>query len=120
MKALKHLTIAVFFIMFNSCQRVQPEKLIGSWKMKDLVDTTRKNIEDKTTFAKNNLLILELVSNGKTIEKNVANYTLNKNIINIKYGGKKLFSYDIILLNDSEMELRHSVDKKIYRYLRIH
>ncbi|MHC0447472.1 hypothetical protein ACWA1F_18835 [Flavobacterium sp. 3-218] len=88
--------------------------------MKDLVDTTGKNIEDKTTFTKDNLLILELISNEKIIEKNIANYTLEKNIIKIKYGKRNLFNYEILKLNDSEMELLHSTDKKIYRYIRIH
>lgn len=86
--------------------------------MKDLVDTTGKNIEDRTTFTKDNLLIFELLSNGKTIEKEVANYTLKNNVITVIFKNQILYNLKILRLNNSEMELLNSKDKKAYRYIK--
>ncbi|WP_026728109.1 lipocalin family protein [Flavobacterium denitrificans] len=115
---VKYLTIIILLISISSCQEIQTDKLIGSWKMKDLVDTTGKNIEDRTTFTKDNLLIFELLSNGKTIEKEVANYTLKNNVITVIFKNQILYNLKILRLNNSEMELLNSKDKKAYRYIK--
>lgn len=117
MKMVKYLTIIILFISISSCQEIQTEKLIGSWKMEDVVDTTGKNIVDKSTFTKDNLLISEFISNGKTIEKDIFNYSLKNNILTIKF--KEQYSdLKIVKLNDSEMELLNIKENKIIRYVK--
>ncbi|WP_196216464.1 lipocalin family protein [Flavobacterium sp. LC2016-01] len=114
---VKYLTIIILFISISSCQEIQTEKLIGSWKMEDVVDTTGKNIVDKSTFTKDNLLISEFISNGKTIEKDIFNYSLKNNILTIKF--KEQYSdLKIVKLNDSEMELLNIKENKIIRYVK--
>ncbi|WP_338840343.1 lipocalin family protein [Flavobacterium ginsenosidimutans] len=116
MKIVKYLVAIILLISIISCQKIQTEKLIGSWKMKDLVNTTGKNIEDKTTFTKDSLLIFELISNGKTIDKEVANYNLKNNIITVKFKDQNPYAFKILKLNNSEMELLNIKEKRAYRY----
>jgi hypothetical protein len=114
---VKYLTIIILFISISSYQEIQTDKLIGSWKMKDVVDTTGKNIVDKSTFTKDNLLISEFISNGKTIEKDVFNYSLNNNVLTIKFKNQ-YYDLKIVKLNDSEMELFNSKENKVIRYIK--
>ncbi len=116
-KMVKYLTIIILFISISSYQEIQTDKLIGSWKMKDVVDTTGKNIVDKSTFTKDNLLISEFISNGKTIEKDVFNYSLNNNVLTIKFKNQ-YYDLKIVKLNDSEMELFNSKENKVIRYIK--
>lgn len=118
MKVLKYLVALIFFISIISCQEIQTDRLIGSWKMRDLVNTTGKNIEDKTTFTKDSLLIFELISNGKTIDKEVANYSLKNNIITVKFKNQNPYDFKILKLNNSEMELLNIKEKRAYRYVK--
>lgn len=118
MKVVKYLVTAILFISIISCQKIQTDKLIGSWKMKDLVNTTGKNVKDKTTFTKDSLLITELISNGKTIEKEIFNYSLKNNIITIKARDQYSFDFKILKLNNSEMELLNIKENKAFRYIR--
>ncbi|WP_417940110.1 lipocalin family protein [Flavobacterium sp. RS13.1] len=115
MKVVKYLVVIILLISIISCQKIQTEKLIGSWKMKDLVNTTEKNIEDKTTFTKDSSLIFELISNGKTIDKEIANYSLKNNIITVKFKKQNLYNFKILKLNNSEMELLNIKEKRAYR-----
>lgn len=117
MKIIKYLTFIILFISISSCQEIQTDKLIGSWKMKDVVDTTGKNIVDKSTFTKDSLLISEFISNGKTIEKDVFNYNLKNNVLTIKFKNQSS-DLKILKLNDSEMELLNSKENKVIRYVK--
>ncbi|MDQ6470921.1 hypothetical protein RB619_09730 [Flavobacterium sp. LHD-80] len=110
---VKYLIATVLFISISSCHEIQTDKLIGSWKMKDL----DKNIEDKTTFTKDNLLIREFISHGKTIEKDVFNYSLKNNIIIMKFKNQDS-DFKIVKLNDSEMELFNIKENKVIRYVK--
>lgn len=118
MKIIKYLTFIILFISISSCQEIQTDKLIGSWKMKDLVNTTGKSIEDKTTFTKDSLLIFELILNGKTINKEVANYSLKNNIITVKFKNQNPYDFKVLKLNNSEMELLNINEKRAYRYVK--
>ncbi|PTT00515.1 hypothetical protein DBR27_12640, partial [Flavobacterium sp. HMWF030] len=119
MKMVKHVMLALLLISLSSCQKIQTEKLIGSWKMKDLVNTTGKKFEDKTTFTKDNVVILESISNGKTLDKEIGSYTLKNNeLLNIKFQNNYSFDLKILKLNDSEMELLNIKEKRAVRYIR--
>lgn len=118
MKVVKYSVAIILLISIISCQEIQTEKLIGSWKMKDLINTTGKNIEDKATFTQDSLLIIEFISNGKTIEKEIFNYSLKNNIITVKARDKYSFDFKILKLNNSEMELLNIKEKRAYRYIK--
>ncbi len=118
MKIAKFLLL-ISFCLTISCQKVQTDKLIGSWEMKDLVNTTSKDFEDKTTFTKDNIVILESISNGKTLDKIIGSYTLKKgDLINIKFENDYSFDFKILKLDDSEMELLNIKEKRAVRYIR--
>ena len=118
MRVVKYIVTLILFVSIISCQEIQTDKLIGSWKMKDLVDTTGKNIEDKTTFTKDNLIITELISNGKIIEKEIFNYSLENNILTIKAGEQYRSDFKILKLNDSEMVLLNIKEKRAHKYIK--
>jgi len=118
MKLVKFLIGIIFCVSISSCQEIQNDKLIGSWRTRDLVDTTGKNIEDKVTFTRDSLFIIEFLSNGKTIEKEIFNYSLKNNIITIKYKNQNSLDFKILKLNGSEMELLNIKENKTLRYIR--
>jgi len=118
MRVVKYIVTLILFVSIISCQEIQTDKLIGSWKMKDLVDTTGKYIEDKTTFTKDNLIITELISNGKIIEKEIFNYSLENNILTIKAGEQYRSDFKILKLNDSEMVLLNIKEKRAHKYIK--
>ena len=118
MKLVNFLIGIIFCVSINSCQEIQPDKLIGSWRTRDLVDTTGKNIEYKVTFTRDSLFITEFLSNGKTIEEEIFNYSLKDNIITIKYKNQYSLDFKILKLNGSEMELLNLKENKAMRYIR--
>lgn len=118
MKILQYFLVLILLISINSCQTIQTENLIGSWKTRDLIDTTGKNIENKATFTKDGLFITEFLSCGKTIEKEIFTYNLKNNIITIKSKNQYSFYFKILKLNDSEMELLNIKENKVLRYIR--
>ncbi|WP_337966908.1 lipocalin family protein [uncultured Flavobacterium sp.] len=118
MKITKYLLLIFLCTLTISCQKIQTDKLIGSWRMKDLVNTTGKNFEDKTTFTKNHVIILESISNGKTLDKEIGNYILKNNLLTIKFKNNYSFDFKILKLDDSEMELLNIKEKRSVRYIR--
>ncbi|WP_163399348.1 lipocalin family protein [Flavobacterium fluviatile] len=77
-----------------------------------------KTIEDKTTFTKDSLLIFELISNGKIIDKEVANYSLKNNTITVKFKNQNPYDFKVLKLNNSEMELLNIKEKRAFRYVK--
>jgi hypothetical protein len=63
-------------------------------------------------------LIFELISNGKTIDKEIANYSLKNNIITVKFKKQNPYNFKILKLNNSEMELLNIKEKRAYRYVK--
>ena len=119
---MKLIFIFLILFFFVSCKNIESKELIGSWKMRDVVDETGKNASEKATFYKGDSLIIEMFANRKLIEKQNWRYkfdTVSK-IIHIGAGKKGRFEFDlkVLKLKNSEMELQNTMQPKSIRYIR--
>lgn len=64
--------IGVLLLVF-SCKKIEQKKLIGSWKMLNVIDQTGENVVEKTTFTKDSIII-EMYANKKLIERFSSSY----------------------------------------------
>lgn len=121
---MKYIFIIPIILLFVSCKNIEPKKLFGSWKMKDVVDQTGKNASEKTTFYKGDSVVVEKFENKKLIDKFSSEYKFDtiSNMIHI-HPGKLLdetikLDFKVLKLTDSEMELSNTKQKKLIRLIR--
>jgi hypothetical protein len=115
---MKYYILVLFSIFIISCQNTEIENLYGIWKTKDFLDTTNNNFEDKITFTKDSVMIIEIISKKKIVSKLIESYSLRNNILTLKYNNAHNFDFKIIKLNKSEMELLNLNENKIIKYVR--
>lgn len=96
--------IGVLLLVF-SCKNIEQKKLIGSWKMLNVIDQTGENVVEKTTFTKDSIII-EMYANKKLIERFSSSYKFDtvNNVIYYVIKKHKL-KLKIMKLTDSEMEV---------------
>lgn len=107
----------IFFTFIISCaqKEIQYNQIIGSWKMRDVVNQTGEDISDKTTFKMDSTFIAETFLDGNVVEAFTGKYKINQNkkTISIQsqdYEGE--FEFIIETLNSKELNLK---DKKTGR-----
>lgn len=115
---MKYSLLILFCTLIISCQQIETENLVGIWKTKDLLDTTNNNFEDKVTFTNDNLLIIEIISKGKVVNKELGTYELKNDIITLKFENQYSFDFRILKLDKSEMELLNIKENRIVKYIR--
>lgn len=109
------------FIVSCTQKEIHYNHIIGSWKMRDVVNQTEENISDRTTFKKDSTFIAETFLDGNVVETVSGKYKISKNnkTINIQfedYGGE--FEFIIEKLNSKELNLRDKKTGRITRSLR--
>ncbi len=120
---MKYIITILIFSLAISCKNIEPKELIGSWKMRDIVDQTGKNASEKTTFYEADSLIIEMFANKKLIEKQSWRYKFDtiSNMIHIEInenGKIAAFELKVLKLTNSEMELANSKQQKLVKYIR--
>ncbi|MFD2940621.1 lipocalin-like domain-containing protein [Flavobacterium notoginsengisoli] len=115
---MKHSLILLLCSLVISCQKIETKNLVGIWKTKDFLDTTNNNFEDKIIFTKDNLLIIEIVSKGKVVNKETGTYELKNDTITIKFNNQYSFDFRILKLDESEMELLNIKENKVIKYIK--
>jgi hypothetical protein len=105
----------------NSCSEKQNSNfLIGSWKLRDVVNNTGENTSDKITFFENDSISIEILQDGKLIEQYSGTYQLDtvRNELTSIYRDSMATTFEIELLSESELELYNPHTKRVDRYLR--
>jgi hypothetical protein len=82
-------TIFIFSILLlavSCAEKIESEKLIGIWKMRDVHDQTGQSFTEKTTFYKDSL-VFEMFSNKKLTEKISCQYKFDtvKNVLHYQF-----------------------------------
>lgn len=113
-------TILISLLIISCSKKIEPKELIGSWKMRDVIDQSGQNATDKTTFYRGDSLIMEMFANKKLVEKQNGEYKFDtiSNIIQIEVGNAKISNIKVLKLTDSEMELLYEKQKKTTRFIR--
>ncbi len=116
---IKIYNIPIFLMVASCSQNIEPKKLIGSWKMRDVINQTEQNVSDKTTFD-NDSLVVEIFADKKLNYRVSAKYKFDKtfNIIHYEIMSIKI-DLKILKLTNTEMELLNTKEKKSVRYIRI-
>lgn len=105
-------------ILFKK-KKLEYKQILGSWKMKDVVNNTGQNISEKTTYYENGDVITEMSLDGENIEKINAKYSINKNNGTIrleyqKYSGE----FSIEKLDDDEFDIKDLKTNRLIRNIR--
>ena len=115
------ITLILLLFVLSSCSKKELEydQILGSWKMKDVVNNTGQNISEKTTYYKNGEVITEMALEGKTIEKIKAKYFINRNngTIRIEYQ-KYSGEFCIEKLDDDEFDIKDLKTNRTVRNIR--
>jgi len=118
-KQLTTLILLLFVLSSCSKKELEYDQILGSWKMKDVVNNTGQNISEKTTYYKNGEVITEMALEGKTIEKIKAKYFINRNngTIRIEYQ-KYSGEFSIEKLDDDEFDIKDLKTNRTVRNIR--
>lgn len=114
----------LFFVLIysmNSCAEKQNSNfLIGSWKLRDVVNNTGQNVSDKMTFFENDSISIEILQDGKVIEQYSGKFQLDtvRNELTAIYRDSIATTFQIELLSESELELYNPNTKRVDRYLK--
>jgi len=113
------LKLLILLFISISCNKNEND-LLGSWKLKDVVDQSRQNASDKLTFLKNKIVTAELFANKKLVDKvnGKYNYEKQKGILTLDFGKNAIVIYKIQKLNNNELELLDIKSKKVIRNIR--
>ena len=115
---MRKVVVLLFCFTLISCEnRIDPKLLIGSWKMRDVIDNTNMNVSDKTTFCDNDSIFIETYSNNKLFESIRGIYKLNSktNILSIKIHENVYSNSEIIKLTKTELHVKDRNTGKIIR-----
>jgi len=118
---MREFIIVLFCLTLLSCEnKIDSKLLIGSWRMKDVVDNTNMNISDKTTFCDNDSIFIETYSNNKLFESIRGVYKLDSksNTLSIKIHGNEYSNSEIIKLTETELHIKDRKTGKIFRNIR--
>jgi len=107
-------------IMTLSCAgQIDSNQIIGSWKLRNVVDNTKMKATDKVTFDKKDSVTVEIFTDGKLFSQMKGKYELNtaKATLTTAYD-QGTFTFKIIKLTKEELELENPMTKMIDRYIR--
>ena len=118
----RQLQLMLIFFFFVSCQsdKIQYNQILGSWKMKDVVNNTGDNFSEKTTYYKDNKAVSEVWLNGKLTDKFILKYSIDKskNILHLEFNKKYNSDFLILKLNRKELDLKDIKNNRITRNIR--
>ncbi len=105
-----------------SCANKQLDSklILGSWKMRDVVNSNGLNTTDKVTFYENDSIYVEILVDNKVNSQLKGKYILDtknetlKTIINDATTSRS----EVIKLTETEMELKDEKTEKIIRFIR--
>lgn len=117
---MKLFFATTLLIIITSCNNnTISNQIIGSWKLRDVIDYTGQNASDKLTFFKDSSATIELFANKKLVEKLNAKYNFDFKNKTLKMDyGKYVFTFNVLKLDNDEMILENNSTKKVDRYLR--
>lgn len=102
-------------------RQLDPKLILGSWKMRDVVNSLSLNATDKVTFYENDSIYVEILVDNKVNSQFKGKYILDtknetlETIINDATSSRS----EVIKLTETEMELKDEKTDKIIRFIRI-
>jgi len=106
---MNRILILAAALLFISCSdsKTDYNLILGSWKMKDNINNTGKDFEEKFTFHKGDSVVTELFANGEVQERFVEKYILDKKtgIVKIRVADST-FLRKIEKLTKDELEIK--------------
>jgi len=118
---MKNIIITLLLLTSISCssKQLDPKLIIGSWKMRDVINNTGLNATDKVTFYENDSISLEILVDGELNSQLKGKYILDtvNNTLTTKIDDLSSQS-EVIKLTETEMELKDEKTGKLIRYIR--
>lgn len=105
--------------MFFSCKNENSNVLLGSWKLKNVVDYTGENGSDKMTFFEDGKATAEVFLNNKLVTKIESKYVFDqqKKTLSIITGNFSVV-YKVVKLNENELYLEDLKTHAVIRNVR--
>lgn len=119
---MRHLILYILTLTSMSCanRQLDPKLILGSWKMRDVVNGAGLNATDKVTFYENDSIYVEILVDNKVNSQLKGKYSLDTEsetlatIINDETSSRS----EVIKLTETEMELKDEKTEKIIRFIR--
>ena len=119
---MRNLILFLISLTSLSCANRQPDKklIIGSWKMRNVVNSTGLNATDKVTFYENDSIYVDSLVDNKVNSQLKGKYVLDTEsetlttIINDETSSRS----EVIKLTETEMELKDEKTEKIIGFIR--
>lgn len=97
-------------ILAGCSKPYNPDALLGSWKMRDIAPFPGEDIDEATTFFKNDSVISEAFIDGKRVQHSYGTYKLDREGRKLSVSmktedGYGTFESEIIKLTDEELIL---------------
>lgn len=102
-------------ILISSCQAEKSkENLIGTWTLRNVVNTTKDSIIDKTIFDKNGNVFYKFFVNGQIQDSMKGEYSISKdnNYLTIKIESSLAQKFEITKLTKTSLELSSAPEGK--------
>ncbi len=119
---MKNLIVILWLSTLVSCtnKQLDPKLIIGSWKMRDVVNHTDLNATDKVTFYENDSIYVEILVDNKVNSQLKGKYILDteSETLTTMINDETSSPSEVIKLTETEMELKDEKTEKIIRFIR--
>ncbi len=119
---MKNLIVILWLSTLVSCtnKQLDPKLIIGSWKMRDVVNHTDLNATDKVTFYENDSIYVEILVDNKVNSQLKGIYILDteSETLTTMINDETSSRSEVIKLTETEMELKDEKTEKIIRFIR--
>jgi hypothetical protein len=116
---MKIIHLIALLLIISSCKNENSNSLLGSWKLKDVVDYTGQDASDKMTFFENGTVVAEVYLNKKIVTKIKSKYTFDKQNKTLNITGKSFsVTYKVLKLDNDELNLEDSKTHRAIRNIR--
>jgi hypothetical protein len=114
----------IFFVAFSfilACEeKTDANNILGSWRLRDVVNKSEYDMSDKMTFFPNDSVSVEIFQDGEIVNQISGTYQIdpiNEQLISL-FKNEVATKFDIVRLTSSELELSNPETKRVDRYVR--
>lgn len=118
---LKPALVILFLFALASCSKggLQYDQILGSWKMKNVINNTGQDLSEKTTYYKDGTVVTEMALDGKLTEQFKSKYSIDKEKgILLLQLQKDTVEFAIVKLDRDEFDLKDPKTGRVIQNIR--
>ncbi len=115
MKSIKIILFFIIICLFSCKKNIDPNYIIGDWKMTNVLKETDTDLTDLITFKSNDSVYVRLYSNRNVVNQfnGIYKYDNIRKCITIKYDNLPLLELKIKSITKSKLEVVNSLNNNI-------